>query len=109
MIGLYVPPSSERCFYKTCRVLFLKQCSSPRTQISCRIPLGTCRSESNILNGHRKSADLRIDRILFWRIDEDLYNAKQLVRDAHLHTNTARQRNMPEEDMKALEEAFRHL
>jgi len=48
-------------------------------------------------------------RILFWHVDEELYNAKQLLDDAESHIRTAEKRNMPPEDMLALNEAFRHL
>jgi hypothetical protein len=48
-------------------------------------------------------------RILFWHVDEELYNARQLLENAETHTRTAQERNMPREDILALDEAFRHL
>jgi hypothetical protein len=48
-------------------------------------------------------------RILFWSVDDGLYYAKQLLENAEAHIRTAQERNMPQEDMLALNEAFRHL
>jgi hypothetical protein len=48
-------------------------------------------------------------RILFWHVDEELYNARQLLENAESHIRTAQERNMPREDMLALDEAFKHL
>jgi hypothetical protein len=48
-------------------------------------------------------------RIFFWHVDEELYNARQILENAESHIRTAQERNIPHEDMLALNEALRHL
>lgn len=46
---------------------------------------------------------------MFWSIDENLYNADQLLEDAQVHINRAIERNAPPEDLELLHKAFKHL
>jgi hypothetical protein len=48
-------------------------------------------------------------RLLFWRVDDRLYNADELVKNANKHIERAIKRGMPEEDISLLESAFNHL
>ncbi|KIM48685.1 hypothetical protein M413DRAFT_437870 [Hebeloma cylindrosporum] len=64
---------------------------------------------------HPRNADFlqatvrNMSQIFFWHVDEELYNAKQLLQSAAGHIVVAQERNVPHEDMLALNEAFRHL
>lgn len=46
---------------------------------------------------------------MFWAVDDKYYNADQLLRDAEEHIGTALERDMPDEDMVLLRDAFHHL
>jgi len=48
-------------------------------------------------------------RMLFWHVDDNLYNSEQLLDSAQTHIDRAKERNMPPEDISALEQAFEHL
>ncbi|KAF9556010.1 hypothetical protein CPC08DRAFT_711560 [Agrocybe pediades] len=50
-----------------------------------------------------------MSQILFWHVDDNLYNSKQLLESSEKHIQVAKERNMPQEDIDALLEAFRHL
>jgi hypothetical protein len=48
-------------------------------------------------------------RLLFWFVSDELYNAQQLVASADEHINKAIEREMPSEDVSAIQTAFMHL
>lgn len=46
---------------------------------------------------------------MFWSIDENLYNADQLLEEAQTHIDRAIERKAPAEDLELLQNAFKHL
>ncbi|KAH9484424.1 putative ATP-dependent helicase C23E6.02 [Psilocybe cubensis] len=58
---------------------------------------------------HLQDTVRNMSQICFWHIDENLYNARDLVRDAEIITKRAEDRNMPPSDISALKLAFDHL
>ncbi|KAF9449589.1 hypothetical protein P691DRAFT_702942 [Macrolepiota fuliginosa MF-IS2] len=50
-----------------------------------------------------------MSQLMFWSVDETLYNVDQLVQNARSTVDRALQRNMPQEDIQLVEEAFRHI
>ncbi|PPQ86914.1 hypothetical protein CVT25_009800 [Psilocybe cyanescens] len=50
-----------------------------------------------------------MSQILFWHVDDNLYNARALVQDAEIITKRAQDRNMPHNDILSLRTAFEHL
>ncbi|EKM82385.1 hypothetical protein AGABI1DRAFT_67996 [Agaricus bisporus var. burnettii JB137-S8] len=50
-----------------------------------------------------------MSQLMFWSVDETLYNADQLMQTAQATTDLAISRNMPPEDIQLLQEAFRHV
>ncbi|KAF8912126.1 hypothetical protein CPB84DRAFT_1761324 [Gymnopilus junonius] len=58
---------------------------------------------------HLQETLRNMSQILFWHVDENLYNAKQLVAEAHILIKRALDRGMPEDDISGLNEAFQHL
>ncbi|PPQ63287.1 hypothetical protein CVT24_006812 [Panaeolus cyanescens] len=50
-----------------------------------------------------------MSQILFWHIDEEFYNATQLLADSDEIMGNAIRRNVSDQDKEALKEAFRHL
>jgi hypothetical protein len=52
---------------------------------------------------------LSISRLLFWHVDDRLYNADELVKNANEHIQRAIKRGTSEEDISLLKSAFQHL
>ncbi|KAF9014155.1 hypothetical protein BDQ17DRAFT_1536631 [Cyathus striatus] len=50
-----------------------------------------------------------MSQLMFWSVDERLYNVDQLVEDAQVHIDRALDRNAPPEDMELLYNAFKHV
>ncbi|KAF9484636.1 hypothetical protein BDN70DRAFT_872149 [Pholiota conissans] len=50
-----------------------------------------------------------MSQILFWHVDSGLYNAPELIKNANTTLSRAIERGMPDEDIKGLQEAFKHL
>lgn len=48
-------------------------------------------------------------RLLFYRVDDQLYNADELVKNANEHIQRALKRGVSEEDLSLLRSAFKHL
>ncbi|PFH51695.1 hypothetical protein AMATHDRAFT_142017 [Amanita thiersii Skay4041] len=50
-----------------------------------------------------------MSQLMLWSIDDGLYSVDQLLIDDERHIQTAIKRNMPQEDIKLLHDAFRHI
>ncbi|TFK30303.1 hypothetical protein FA15DRAFT_663708 [Coprinopsis marcescibilis] len=50
-----------------------------------------------------------MSQLMFWRVDEQLYNVKELAASAPRHIKMAMERGASAQDMKLLHEAFRHV
>ncbi|TFK36351.1 hypothetical protein BDQ12DRAFT_686775 [Crucibulum laeve] len=50
-----------------------------------------------------------MSQIMFWSVDDGLYQTDQLLRDAEIHIKRAIERGTPPEDMKLLYDAFKHI
>jgi hypothetical protein len=53
--------------------------------------------------------NLLLSRLMFWSVDETLYNVDQLMENAQATIERALKRNMPQEDIQLAQEAFRHM
>ncbi|KAF9532907.1 SNF2 family N-terminal domain-containing protein [Crepidotus variabilis] len=50
-----------------------------------------------------------MSQLFFWHVNDELYNAPTLLKDAEKTLQTALARNTPEDEIELLKEAFRHL
>lgn len=73
----------------------------------CRSQLKTCRSKK--ISRTSIAWLIKICRLMFWSVNEELYNVDQLTRDAQATIDLAMRRNMSPEDIQLVQEAFRHM